>query len=215
VGTSDLVNGKVPTTFAGVCVLVGTEPAPIFAVYPDQLNIQIPSVTSGASTVQVKNQCGTAQEQASPAVPVTVQAASPEFFYFAHNANGQNPIAALNALTGTYVGAPGLLPGATFAPAQTGDYLTLFATGFGTTNPSIAPGVLPTTAAAITQPISVTVGGLALTPAQILYAGLSQDPGLYQLNIQLPAGVPAGNEPVIVTIGGVSSPATAFITVAK
>jgi uncharacterized protein (TIGR03437 family) len=213
VGKSDLVNGDLPTTLAGVCVLVGNQPAPIFSVYPGQLNIQVPSVTAGTASVQVKTQCGTAQEQASVAASVTVQSATPEFFYFAHDTNGQNPIAALNAVSGTYVGAPGLIAGATFAAAQPSDVLTLFATGFGATNPPFAAGQLPDTAAGVTQSISVTVGGIALTPAEILYAGVTQDAGLYQLNIQLPASIPAGNQPVIVTIAGVSSPAGAFITV--
>ena len=213
VGPSDLVNGRLPTTFAGVCVLVGNQPAPIFSVYPNQLNVQVPSVTVGATMVEVKNQCGTAQEQTSVPAPVTVQAASPEFFYFVHNANGQNPIAALNAVTGAYVGAPGLISGATFIPAQSGDYLTLFATGFGATNPSFAAGELPGAAAGITQTISVTVGGVALAATEILYAGVTQNAGLYQLNIKLPSGIPAGNQAVIVTIGGVASPSGGFITV--
>jgi uncharacterized protein (TIGR03437 family) len=213
VGKSDLVNGDLPTTLAGVCVLVGNQPAPIFSVYPGQLNIQVPSVTAGTASVQVKTQCGTAQEQDSVAASVTVQSATPEFFYFVHNANGQNPIAALNAVTGTYVGAPGLIAGATFTAAQPGDVLTLFATGFGATNPPFAAGQLPNEAAGVTESISVTVGGIALTPAEILYAGVTQNAGLYQLNIQLPAAVPAGDQPVVVTIAGVSSPAGGFITV--
>jgi uncharacterized protein (TIGR03437 family) len=213
VGKSDLVNGDLPTTLAGVCVAVGNQPAPIFSVYPGQLNIQVPAVTAGTASVQVKTQCGTAQEQDSVAASVTVQSATPEFFYFVHNANGQNPIAALNAVTGTYVGAPGLIAGATFAAAQPGDVLTLFATGFGATNPPFAAGQLPDAVAALTQSISVTVGGIALTRAEILYAGVTQNAGLYQLNIQLPAAIPAGDQPVIATIGGISSPAGGFITV--
>jgi uncharacterized protein (TIGR03437 family) len=215
VGPGDLVGGKVPTTFAGVCVLVGGQPAPIFSVYPNQLNVQVPSVGVGAAAVQVKTECGTAMEQTSAPAQITVQAASLEFFYFVHNANGQNPIAALNAVTGTYVGAPGLIAGATFAPAKAGDYLTLFATGFGATNPSFGPGELPNVAAGVTQSITVSVGGIGLTPAEILYAGVTQNAGLYQLNIQLPASVPSGDEAVIVTIGGVAAPAGGFITVGK
>jgi uncharacterized protein (TIGR03437 family) len=72
---------------------------------------------------------------------------------------------------------------------------------------------LPNEAAGVTESISVTVGGIALTPAEILYAGVTQNAGLYQLNIQLPAAVPAGDQPVVVTIAGVSSPAGGFITV--
>ncbi len=54
---------------------------------------------------------------------------------------------------------------------------------------------------------------MALTPAEILYAGVTADAGLYQLNIQLPAGIPDGDQAVVVTIGGVASPAGGFVTV--
>ncbi len=213
VGTSDLDNGNVPTVLAGVCVVVGDQPSPIFSVYANQVNFQVPNVAPGPTTVVVKSQCGAAGEQASAAAAVTIQSASPEFFYFTHVANGPSPIAALNAVTGTYVGAPGLIAGATFAPAQPGDFLTLFATGFGATSPAFEAGQLPGVSAAITQPISVTVGSVTLSASNILYAGVTQDAGLYQLNIQLPAGIGSGNLPVVVTIGGFSSPGTAFLTV--
>jgi uncharacterized protein (TIGR03437 family) len=64
----------------------------------------------------------------------------------------------------------------------------------------------------VTAPVSITFGGVTLSPSQILYVGLSQFAGLYQVNIQVP-GVPDGNQPVAITIGGVASPANAFITV--
>jgi len=144
---------------------------------------------------------------------VTAQAAAPEFFYFTHNADGTAPIAALDAISGAYIGAAGLLPGTTFTPATPGEYLTLFATGFGATNPPYNAGDLPTGAAPVTAPVTVTIGGTALAPSAILYAGATADAGLYQLNVQVPAGIPSGNQPVVITIGGVPSPASAYITV--
>src|SRR5581483_8977414 len=126
VGTSDLVNGSVPTNFAGICVLVGNIRAPIFAVYPTQINFQVPTVPAGNSTVQVITNCDGVNSQTSNSAQVTVAASAPEFFYFVTNANGHNPIAAINATTGAYIGAPGLIPGASFTPAKVGDVLTLF-----------------------------------------------------------------------------------------
>ncbi len=213
VGTADLVNGKLPTTLAGVCVQIGGVAAPILAVFPTQLNVQVPQVPAGAASVQVTTQCGTATQQMSTAITVTAQAAAPEFFYFTHNADGTAPIAALDAISGAYIGAAGLLPGTTFTPATPGEYLTLFATGFGTTNPPFNAGDLPTGAAPVTAPVTVTIGGTALPASAILYAGATADAGLYQLNVQVPAGIPSGNQPVVITIGGVPSPASAYITV--
>ena len=154
VGTGDLVNGKLPTMLAGVCVQIGGLAAPVLAVFPTQLNVQVPQIPAGSAGVQVTTQCGTGTQQMSTAITVTAQATAPEFFYFTHNADGTAPIAALDAITGAYIGAAGLLPGTTFTPATPGEYLTLFGTGFGTTNPPFNAGDLPTGAAPVTAPVT-------------------------------------------------------------
>ena len=212
---NDLVNGRVPTVFAGVCVVFGTQRAPIFAVLTGQLNVQVPQLPTSQTTVQVINKCDTPQAETSAAMPVVIQAASPEFFYFLHNGNGHNPIAAVNAVTGTYVGSPGLLAGVTFGAAKPGDILTLFATGFGATDPPFGPGELPGVAAQVTGALSVTFGGVTLGASDILYAGVSQNAGLYQLNIRVPDSVPDGDQSLVVNIGGISSPAGGYITVSR
>ena len=135
----------------------------------------------------------------------------PEFFYFVHNANGDDPIAAINAETHGSVGASAL--GAGFTPAKPGDLLTLFGTGFGTTNPPFGPGVLPGEAAQVTGSVSITFGGIKLAPSDILYVGVTQNAGLYQVNLRVPANVPNGDQSVVITIGGASSPAGGYITV--
>jgi len=212
VGAGDLVSGKLPTNFAGACVQFGGVLAPILAVFSNQLNVQVPQVPAGTTKVQVINKCGSAAQEMSPAVTVNAQPTAPEFFYFTHNADGTAAIAAIDAISGAFIGATGLLPGATFTPATPGEYLTLFATGFGATSPSYNPGDLPTGTAQITAPVSVTIGGVKLDPSAILYAGVTADAGLYQLNLQVPSGVASGNQPVVITVGGVASPATAYIT---
>jgi uncharacterized protein (TIGR03437 family) len=212
-GQAGLVNGQLPTNVAGVCVEFATVRAPIFAVYPTQINVQVPAVTSGDVPVQVITGCDTPQAVASPPVSVAAQATAPEFFYFTHNSNGADPIAAINAISNGYIGAPGLISGATFTPAKAGDYLSLFATGFGATKPPIAPGVIPTGLAQVTAPVSITFGGVTLSPSEILYVGISQFAGLYQVNLQVPASVPDGNQALVITVGGVASPANAYITV--
>ncbi len=215
VGAADLVGGKIPSNLAGVCVEFGGQRAPIFDVFPGQLNIQVPSLMPGDTTVQVITNCDTPDAVASSPIDATVQAAAPEFFYFAHNANGHNPIAAVNAVTGAYVGAPGLIAGATFVPAQPGDVLTLYATGFGATNPSFGPGELPGKAAQVTAPFTISFGGVTLDPSDILYVGVTQDAGLYQVNLKVPGNVPDGDQPLVIAIGGAPSPSDAFITVKR
>jgi uncharacterized protein (TIGR03437 family) len=60
----------------------------------------------------------------------------------------------------------------------------------------------------------VTFGKTILDEANVLYAGLSPGtPGLYQLNIQVPASVPDGDYQIRVTLGSASTPVGGFITV--
>jgi uncharacterized protein (TIGR03437 family) len=208
-----LLNGQLATNVAGVCVEFGNVRAPIFSVYPTQINVQVPTVAAGNVAVQVIANCDTAQAASSAPTNVVAQPTAPEFFYFVTNTNGTDPIAAVNSLTGAYIGAPGLLPGATFTPAQPGDYITLFATGFGATDPSFPPGVLPSGTPTVTAPFTIQFGGQTLDPSNILYVGLSQFAGLYQVNIKVPANMPDGDQKLVITVGGVASPANAFVTV--
>jgi uncharacterized protein (TIGR03437 family) len=213
--SADLVNGSVPTNLAGVCVSFGGMPAAILGVYPGQINVQVPVLPPGAVTVEATIHCGQANAIVSNFSGVVVQLASPEFFTFLPDpAAGKNPIASINALTGVLIGAPGLLPGATFAPAKAGDIVEAFGTGFGATSPSFGLGVLPGAAGALATPYTLTFAGNLLPAANILYAGVAPCcAGLYQVNFRVPAGTPSGNQPLIITVGGVSSPPNAFLTV--
>jgi uncharacterized protein (TIGR03437 family) len=55
------------------------------------------------------------------------------------------------------------------------------------------------------QPVSLTVGGIAVTP---LFVGIPSGlAGVTQINFTVPAGLAAGPQPVVVTVGGAASPA--------
>ncbi len=56
--------------------------------------------------------------------------------------------------------------------------------------------------------LQVTIGGV---PASVLYAGMVYA-GLYQVNIQVPGGIPAGELPVSLTLGGRSTQQNAVLT---
>jgi uncharacterized protein (TIGR03437 family) len=212
-GTADLVDGKLPTKLGGVCVLVGGVAAPLFAVTPGQVNFQAPQLTGSSATVQVVTACGASNEARSAAINVAVQPSSPEFFYFVQNANGKNPIAAVNASTGSLVGQPGLISGATVAPAKTGEVVTLYATGLGATIPPFTAGQLPDQAASVSG-VQVTIGSVTLGSADLLYAGVTPGfAGLYQLNIRIPGGIPDGDQSVVLSVNGVRSPSGAYVTI--
>lgn len=207
-GAFNLIGGRISTEMDGVCVMVGSTAAPILAITPGQINFVVPQSLSGTTTsVQVVSGCGSANEQRSDSVSVTVQSAAPEFFYSLQTSAGLNPIAAVDLTTGLSVGPS--------SPAQPGDVLTLYATGLGVTSPPLATGQLPTAATAIAGDIQVTVGGAQLGTTDVLYAGVTpSNAGLYQINIRLPDSVSDGDQPVRVIVNGYASPA-GYIAVAS
>ena len=142
---ADLVDGRVPTRLADVCVEVGGRRSPMFAVRPNQLNVQSPSVLpADMADVVVIADCDGANEQRSNVAMIATAEVTPEFFYFALNEDGVNPIAAANIVTGALIGPPGLFgKGAlTTVPAFNDDFVVLYATGFGLTDPPFEAGEL-------------------------------------------------------------------------
>ncbi len=208
------MNGKVPTTFAGICVDVAGARAHVFGASDTQVNFQAPAGLSGNVAVKVIVGCGTSNEKATSAISVAAQAASPEFFYFATNANGKNPVAATDSITRALLAAPTLFPGSGITAPKPGSYVTVYATGFGDTEPSFTPGDFPSGIGRAKGVVRVLLNGTPLPAANILYAGVTPNsPGLYQLNIQLPGDTPAGDLSLVIEIGGIQSPAGAFLTV--
>ncbi len=78
-------------------------------------------------------------------------------------------------------------------PAKPGEFLSIYASGVSPLHEVLPAGVpapldhtVPTT-----DPVMVVVGGVEVTP---VFSGLAPGQvGLYQVNIQLPAAVPAGD----------------------
>jgi uncharacterized protein (TIGR03437 family) len=216
VGSGDLVNGLLPVSFQGICVKVGGTSAFIFGVSSTQVNFQVPGIdSSGSTTVQVITGCGPANALNSNTLSVTTQAAAPEFFYFAHNANGINPVAATDAITGAGIAAAVLFPGSGFLPAHPNEYVTVYGTGWGATNPAVPAGSLPAQLAPVTAQVTVTLGGVVMPAANVLYAGVTPgSAGLYQLNLLIPSDTPNGDLPLIIQMSGQQSPAGGYLTVA-
>jgi uncharacterized protein (TIGR03437 family) len=90
-------------------------------------------------------------------------------------------------------------------PADKASIIAIYANGAGQTDP---PGVdgKPATAP-LPQPlakVTATIGGI---DADIIYAGAAPTlvAGVLQVNARIPAGVPSGNVPVVVSIGNTRS----------
>ena len=150
------------------------------------------------------------------AASATVAAVSPAFFNLVNNADGRNPLVALHGGGPNLAGAPGLLPGAEFTPAAPGEVVTLYGTGFGPTEPAIAAGRIPGATANLTNTVAFAVGGIAVPPEDVLYAGAAPCcAGLYQFTVRLPADVPDGDATVTAVVQGVSTPEGPYLTVRR
>ncbi len=214
--------GRVASVLAGLCLEIDGKRAPLFAVFPNQINAQAPhDLAPGQARVEVVRGCGTEAEQRGRAATVEAAAVSPMFFNFVSNANGRNPVAALHGGGPALAGAPGLLPGAVFTPAAPGEYVTLFGTGFGATEPPLEAGRIPARAlpdglARLADTVSFTFDGIAVPPEDVYYAGAAPCcAGLYQLTVRVPPALPDGDAPVIAAVQGVSTPAGPFLTVRR
>jgi uncharacterized protein (TIGR03437 family) len=90
-------------------------------------------------------------------------------------------------------------------PANAGDVITLLGTGEGQTDP---PGVDGRIAMDVqpqpVQPLSVTIGGLTATVTSFGGAP-DQVAGRLQIIVQIPDGLDAGSQPVVLTVGAASS----------
>ena len=195
---SDFASGQLPTSLQGVTVLIDGKPGYISFLSPTQINVLAPddSVT-GPVAIQV-----TTAQQGSNTLTFTQAQFSPAFFTF----DGKH-VAAQN-LTYVDIGAPGLLSGVTTQPAQPGETIILYATGFGPTNPPLPTAQLIAAPEPLANTVEVTIGG---TSAPVTFAGLIA-PGLYQLNVTVPS-VPNGDAAVVANIGGVSTQTGVSVTI--
>lgn len=215
-GLGDFVNGAFPTELACISVQV-TGPGipnrtliPVTYVSATQINAQLPTFSgTGPITLQLILNPGQTNQITSDIDTYTLQPFAPAFFMLPNSTS----IAAQLAGTATVVADPSLIPGA--MPAQPGDIVTLYGTGFGDTNPSVPAGQLATGAAPLLNGVTVTIGSVTLDPSDVLYAGLVPDSisGLYQFNVRIPQSTPNGNIPVSISIGSFQTQTPATIPV--
>ncbi|PWU09117.1 MAG: peptidase S8 [Terriglobia bacterium] len=186
--TTQAASGS-PLTYsiAGVSATVNGVGAPLISVSPTQINLQIPYEVGAGPAVLGINKNG---EIAG--FPIQIAAAAPGIFA---DSNGN-------------LGSGAVAPGGV---------ASLFLTGAGEVSPAFRTAFAPSASTSPANlpkprlPLSITLGGI---PAFVQFAGLAPNLiGITQVNFIVPASLAAGPQPVVVTIGGVSSP-PATLTVA-
>jgi uncharacterized protein (TIGR03437 family) len=181
------------TNFLTVQVLVSGTAAPIFAVDnvngQQQINFQVPYEVAGQTTATVQ-----VVDNGSPGNTITVPVITAQPGIFTYTVGSTTYGAILHA---NYQLAN------TSSPATAGETVQIYCTGLGAVSPTPADGVAAVGASMTVSAATVTIGGVAAT---VDYAGLAPGfVGLYQVNAEVPTGLTAGNQPVIITIGGTKS----------
>ena len=201
--TPDDFAGGTPTSLDGVSVTMAGKPAYVYYISPSQINVQAPDTGTGSIAVTVTNSSGTGNS-----VTAVADNFAPAFF-----TSGKYAIA--THADGTLVAPAGTFPGS--APAAAGETVVLWGTGFGPVTPAVPSGstsssVNGNTVSYATDPPSILIGGV---PATVVAAGLNPSAlGLYQIAVTIPASAPSGDQLIVATAGGKSSPiAGVFFTV--
>jgi uncharacterized protein (TIGR03437 family) len=167
--------------------------APIFAVDnvngTQQINFQVPWEIAPLSTVLLQ-----VITNGSSSLPVEVPVLAAQPGIIAYNVGGVNYGVVLHS---TFQLAD------TANPAAVGETLTVYCVDLGAVSPALADGA-PGTGAEITVATpTATIGG---ANAPVSFHGTA--PGfvaLYQVNVTVPQGLSAGNQPLVLTISGASS----------
>lgn len=200
--SSDFVNDYLPTQLNGVSVQFDGKAAYLQYASPTQINALVPSdAQSGSVMVSVTNSVGM-----SNSVAVTLQPIAPGLFAKSGYAMAVRPADGA-IINGTGAAVSGYT---TSASTKTGDVLELFGTGFGPTQAGTAPGLVFSGADQDTNTVTATVGG---QPATVLWAGLV-GAGLWQITLQMPGGLTAGDNKVVLAVNGNTTQAGVSLNVA-
>ena len=182
----------LPTIFLKDSLTTGNESVALFAVDnvngQQQINFQVPwEVASGPNASFTVNNNGTPSASFSAAV----LAAQPGIFNYSVG----------NDTFGAILHANFQLAD-TGHPAKPGEIVLIYCTGLGAVASPPADGAAGNGQPTKTTP-TVMIGG---THAVVSFSGLAPGfVGLYQINVEVPAGTAAGNQAVVVTMAGASS----------
>jgi uncharacterized protein (TIGR03437 family) len=192
-------DGKLATNLNGAEVLFDGQPAPLIYFSATQSAAVIPYEVAGKGSTQMTVSYNNA---VSAATALSIGPAKPGLFSANLQGTGQGAI--------QNVTSQGISVNSAANPAAAGTYIVLYGTGEGLLNPlgstgELAPSLPPYPTFAGSY--SVSIGGVPVPAASIGYAGPVPGfvEGEFQMNVQIPANVPSGNQLVVVTIAGVAS----------
>ena len=162
-----------------------------------QVVIQVPvDAPLGAGQVVLTRFSG-GQNLVSHPFSINVVPYAPELYLSASNTNSVAFGNCFNAAN---------IPISPANPAAPGSAVRCLGNGFGVTNPVAPTGTItPTPLPAVVAPVTVTVGGQNATVTSATLAPSTYPVGEDQLIFTVPLNVFAGNQPLVVSVGGVNT----------
>jgi uncharacterized protein (TIGR03437 family) len=178
---------------ANASVILAGQQVPLLSTTGGQVNVEVPYNVPVNTTQQVLVQKGSA---ISIPQSVVIAAAQPAI-------STQNGFGTGAAITAVYKSDGTPLPNNSSVTA--GDVITIYCSGLGAVNPLVAAGTqTPNSPLSSTvNPVTVTIGG---QQSQVLFAGLApMFAQLYQVNVQIPTGLPSGSAVLTLSVVGQQS----------
>lgn len=184
-------NHRLSSNLGGTQVFFDGVPAPFIYSLAGQASVIVPFEVAGEQSTVVQYEYNGVK---SNSVTVQVTAAAPGVF--ALNAAGSGQGIVLNNADYSI--------NSTSNPLAAGAVALILATGGGTVMGGSQDGALAPGAANQTLQVTATVGGV---PATVIYGGTAPGEvnGVLQVDLYVPSGLASGPQPVVLTVGGVSS----------
>lgn len=192
----------LPATLNGTQVTLGGIAMPLLYAGSGQINALVPQelAPNNAYSMQILDASGTLK-----ALPVSLLVKELQPAIYTLDASGSGPGIVAGSATGKLISASN--------PAHAGDYLVVYCTGLG---PVLGPNGEPRLADGAAAPtdqvfhtravVTASIGGVS---APVTFAGLTPTlAGLYQVNVQVPAGIASGTVPVVVSASDARTGAT-------
>jgi uncharacterized protein (TIGR03437 family) len=175
---------SVPAKLNGVEVLVGGRSAAVLSVYDDYVTAVLPfDAPTGSQPVMVR----TGGVSSAPFMATVAQ--------FAPVIWAREGIAwAIRQANQAFLW--------TDNPAAAGDTIVVYSTGMGQTTPALESGRV-VTGFNRTSTVTATIGGRAAEVVSSLATGGII--GLYETTVRVPTGLSAGNQPLVLEVGGATS----------
>jgi uncharacterized protein (TIGR03437 family) len=188
---SDQPGAFFPTALNGLSVMIGGQPAPLVFIDRTQIQALVPFSTPLGNSRPLMVRLVNGQYSSAP-FSVSVQQYAPGIFITEGGAEVFRE------------GDQGLVRPDN--PARPGEKIRVMATGLGQTTPPLAdgsPAPDESRGLARTNTVTATIGGASATVvSSVATPGLA---GRYTVTVEVPAGTAAGDQPLVLTIGGVTS----------